>query len=334
MIAGMEVLQHGAEDAVRTFCEAHRVPLLTTYKAKGLLPEDHELALGGHGLSPKAFAILEPLIDAADALVLAGYDPIEMRSEWTNAWDPREKTVIELSGRPNTHFVHQATQHLAGNVGATLDALGDGLAFAGSWPDDVAAKTRAALADAFPTDEPWGPAAVIDEIRRGFPDDGVVTVDTGAHRILISQQWPCRQPNTMFQSTALCTMGYALPAAIGYKLAEPGRAVLAFTGDGGLEMVLGELATARDIGAGIVVVVFVDESLALIEMKQRRDQLANVGVDFGLTDFARVAEAMGVAGVTARDRESLGAALTEALAGDRPTVIACPIGRKAYDGRF
>ena len=87
-----------------------------------------------------------------------------------------------------------------------------------------------------------------------------------------SQIWKCFFPRSLLQSSALCTMGCALPLAIGAKLSDPKRRVICFVGDASLEMVLGELATLRDQGQDILVVVFVDRSLALIEKKQREMQ--------------------------------------------------------------
>ena len=121
---------------------------------------------------------------------------------------------------------------------------------------------------------------------------------------------------------------------IGAKLAAPDRPVVCFTGDAGLEMVLGELATARELKTPIVVVVFVDASLALIELKQRGEKLKNVGVDFTETNFAATAEALGGVGVAVDNRLDLTDALKTALARDRFTVIAARIKRKAYDGRL
>jgi acetolactate synthase-1/2/3 large subunit len=97
-------------------------------------------------------------------------------------------------------------------------------------------------------------------------------------------------------------------------------------------MGLGELATLRDLGLPVIVVVFVDGSYALIEMKQRAMQLPNVGVDLGVTDFAAVAKAFGGQGVTVRSIAALEAALRAALTiRDRFTLIACPIDRRSYD---
>ena len=129
-------------------------------------------------------------------------------------------------------------------------------------------------------------------------------------------------------------MGCALPLSIGVKLVANDRPVVAFTGDAGLEMVLGELATLRDLGLPVVIVVFVDAALALIELKQRREGDVNAGVDFGRTDFPAVAEAMGGHGIAVSDRASLQAALAEGFDKAHFTLIAAEIPKRSYDGRF
>jgi acetolactate synthase-1/2/3 large subunit len=84
----------------------------------------------------------------------------------------------------------------------------------------------------------------------------------------------------------------------------------------------------------VVVVVLVDGELGLIELKQRQQQLARVGVSFSITDFSAVAQALGGAGVTVRDRPSLEAAARDAFARKGFTVIAAEIGARAYEGAF
>lgn len=336
MICGVDVLHHDAAAVIDEAAHRLNMPVLTSYKAKGVVAEDDPLALGGHGLSPKSYKALKPMIDDADVILLAGYDPIEMRIDWRNAWPTGidGKTVIEVSGRANTHYVHQADINFICDVGAGISALTNGINGKDTWKGGGIETMKAALRGAFPSDEVWGPAAVIDAARTAFPKEGFAAVDTGAHRILLSQQWECYQPRTLAQSTGLCTMGCALPIAMGHKIANPDMPVIAFTGDGGMEMILGELATLRDMKLAVVIVVFVDESLGLIELKQRANKQDNLGVDFGGTDFAALARVMGGVGVTASDRETLQAAIADGMNADTFTLIACPIGRKAYDGRF
>ncbi len=333
MIAGVDVLHHDAAGAVAAAVDEFGIPLITTYKAKGVLAEDHPLALGAAGLSPTADKFLLPLVKQADLILLAGYDPIEMRMGWRSPWD-RGTRVIELAAAPNTHYFYQASLSFVGHVGAGLTALRAGVEPKRTWVGGEPAGVRAALRAAFNPKENWGPAAVADTVRQAFPRHGVATADSGAHRILLSQVWECYEPRTLLQSSGLGAMGSALPLAMGYKLADPKRPVLAFTGDAGLEMVLGELATLRDLRLGVTVIVFVDEQLGLIELKQRGAGLVNLGVDFGGTNFPAVAVAMGGYGALVTRREDLARELQAALGRNTFTVIACMIGKRTYDGRL
>ena len=146
--------------------------------------------------------------------------------------------------------------------------------------------------------------------------------------------WECYEPRTLLQSSGLCTMGCALPLASGYKVVRPDRPVVAFTGDAGLEMVLGELATLRDTALPVIVIVFIDESLALIEMKQRGSGYPNTGVDFGATDFVGVGAAMSMHSAWVEDKDGFETELKAALARSRSSLIACRIGSRAYDNKI
>jgi acetolactate synthase-1/2/3 large subunit len=333
MIAGVEVLHHGAAQDVTNFCHKFQMPLLTTYKAKGVMPEDNALALGAVGLSPKADEIILPMVYESDLILLVGYDPIEMRSSWINVWGS-DKYVIEFSDGPNTHYVYQASMSFVGHVGAGLNALSLGVATKEIWPDNSPLEVRAVHKKAFAGDGSWGPHTIVATARLAMPRNTMAAVDTGAHRILLSQAWECYEPRGLMQSSALCTMGVALPLALGRKLAEPDRPVIVFCGDAGMEMVLGELATVRDQKLAIPIIVFVDGSLSLIELKQRSSGYENLGVGFGKTDFAAVGYAMGGVGVTITDEIALKDELLEAQSRNTFTLIACPIECSAYDGNI
>lgn len=334
VIAGLDAVNEGAGEQIRAFCDGFGAPLITTYKAKGLLPEYHPLALGGAGLSPKADKLLLPLVGKADVVLAVGYDPIEMRTGWQDPWDPSRQIVIDIAAAPNRHGMHRASYDILGGCAESLTALTQGLSPAETWAGGEIAATRDALSEAFADNERWGPAAVIAETRAAMPPETLATADSGAHRILLSQMWRCTEPRGLMQSSGLCTMGCALPLAMGAKLADPERPVVAFMGDAGFLMVAGELATAAELGLGVIAIVFVDASLALIEMKQRSRQMTNRGVDFASHDHAAIARAFGGHGETVRDRAAFRDALKTAQ--ERPgfTLIAVEIERGSYDGRF
>ncbi|MBD3662315.1 thiamine pyrophosphate-binding protein [Sulfitobacter sp. TSTF-M16] len=334
IIAGVGALNQHADHAVLHFAEKHGVPVITSYKAKGIIPEDHALALGGAGLSPLADQTLVPFVQSADLILCVGYDPVEMRPGWRDIWQPDTHKVIDIQPVPNHHYMHQATLNFVTDSAATLAALSDGIQPVETWQGNEIAQARADLLKAFPKDEDWGPAAIIGTCRTVLPRDALASADSGAHRILLSQMWECYEPRGMMQSSALCTMGCALPLAIGAKMAAPDRDVVCFTGDAGFLMVAGELATAAELKVAPIFVVFVDASLALIEKKQRERQLTNHGVDFAEHDFAAMGRAFGGAGSTVRTRAELTAALQAARQAETFTVIAAMIDRGAYDGRI
>jgi acetolactate synthase-1/2/3 large subunit len=146
--------------------------------------------------------------------------------------------------------------------------------------------------------------------------------------------WECYEPRGLMQSSALCTMGCAIPLAMGAQFIEPDRTIVSFSGDAGFLMVAGELATAKELNLPTIFVVFVDASLALIELKQRQRQLPQRGVEFAEHDFCAIGRAFGGAGHTVRNRAELQAALVAAQACDTFTVIAAIIDKGAYDGRI
>lgn len=334
IIAGLDVLADDAAAELQTFAETYNIPVITTYKAKGVLPEGHPLSLGGAGLSPLADQHLLPLVEKADLILLVGYDPIEMRPGWREAWDPATQRVIDLQSVANRHYMHQASLSFTCNIGAGITAL-SGVRPHETWTGGEVAATKAALARAFPHGDDWGPAGVIAEARAALPLNTRASVDSGAHRILLSQMWECPMPRALIQSTGLCTMGCAVPMAMGLALADPDSPAVGFVGDGGFLMVAGELTTAAEMGIKPIIIVFVDASLALIELKQRQRQLSNAAVDYpGKHDIAAIGRAMGGASVTVKTRVEMRAAIENALVAETFTVIAAEIDRGGYDGRI
>lgn len=332
-ILGVDAVNEAASTDIRAFCEAHNIPVIASYKAKGLINDTSPLSYGGVGLSPKADKVIMPVLEKADVILLLGYDPIEMRIGWRNPW-AKDKTVIEITPIARTHGMHHVSHTLRGSLQPTLAMLSDEMKTTRRQIPAELAAARDELTAMFKADSNFGPDRVFETLREVSPDTTVVTADSGAHRILLSQMWPCHHPRGMLQSSALCTMACAVPLAAGYKQAKPETPVIAFVGDAGMEMGLGELATLREHKIPIIICVLVDESLTLIEMKQRASQRPNLGVDFTGSDFPTVASALGGHGVWVDDVESLKEEAKAGFERDTFTLLACRIGRKSYDGKF
>jgi acetolactate synthase-1/2/3 large subunit len=167
-----------------------------------------------------------------------------------------------------------------------------------------------------------------------------VTVDAGAHMFPATLLWPIAEPNGMLISNGLSTMGFALPAAIGAALCEregaPGAIhdhdapVIALTGDGGLLMCSGELLTAVRERLRVIVIVFSDRSLSLIDIKQRRRRHPSSGVALGSIDWCRLAAGLGAAAHRAETEGDLERALARALAHRGPSLIEAVIDPGTY----
>lgn len=334
IISGFEASRAGAGAALLALAEVAGAPVITTYKGKGLLDETHPRALGAAGLSPKADAALLPLARAADLVLCVGYDPIEMRPGWLDPF-AEGAHVVEISAAPVDHGMHRVDARMIGPIAPILEALAAGLSGRSGGSSDAPAQAKRALAAAFAGPEgAFGPHAVFRTLAASLPASATVSVDSGAHRILLSQMWNAPRPLSLIQSAGWCTMGPAIPLAMAARLAHPDAPAIAVIGDGGLEMTLGELGTLRDERLPVTVVVLQDRSLALIELKQAQAGLARAGVGLGATDYPAIARAFGGRGWSVGSVDALRGALEEALAGETFGVIAAQVGVAGYRGAF
>jgi acetolactate synthase-1/2/3 large subunit len=333
IIAGFEAVRKGAGSNVAALAEAIGAPVITTYKAKGLITEDHHLSLGAAGLSPLADNALLPLINRSDLVLAIGYDPIEMRLGWLDFVNDPGK-LVEISGSTPDHGMHHAGLRVIADVRSLTGGLAHMVERRLTWVDGDPTKLRIQIHQTFTRLDAWGPHAIIEILNEETEDDTVVTVDSGAHRILLSQKWVSRQPLKLLQSAGFCTMAAALPLAIGAKVSDPGLHVIAVMGDGGLEMGIGELATLRDLGLPITIVVFQDQSLALIALKQSSGGLPPAGVTLGMTDFATIAGGFGGYGVNVETTDDLRHELAAARDRTGFSLICCRFDARAYEGAF
>ncbi|WP_377278164.1 thiamine pyrophosphate-binding protein [Rhizobium sp. R86522] len=333
ILAGFEAARANAGPHILRLAEAIGAPVLTTYKGKGLIPETHLLSLGGAGLSPLADAIMLDLMRRADLILLIGYDPIEMRLGWLDPVSDPDR-IIEITSAAPDHAMHHAATRFVANTADATAVLASAVETKASWPDGEHVSARQKVTEIFATRSDWGPHAIIDLLNEAAGAGGLVTVDSGAHRILLSQKWIAHRPLSLLQSAGFCTMAAALPLAIGAKVADPARRVFAVMGDGGLEMGIGELATLRDLGHPVTVVVFQDRSLALIALKQASAGLAPAGVALGETDFATIATGFGGHGVRVETADDLRRELVAAEGRTTFTLISCSFDADAYKNAF
>lgn len=334
---GVGVQLDGAAAQLKRFIEAWRIPFVTTYKAKGVVAEDHPLCIGGTGLSPVVDGIHMSHVREADLVLALGFDPVELRSDWIAPWDAEKRTVsIDLV--PNTHHVYRSAVEYAGSIGGCLQVLAAAAPARPPrrWRDAELERYRAEIRDAIAhrPSRGLGPYQAASTLREVFPRNTIATVDTGSHRILINHVWQSYEPRRLLQSNGLGTMGYALPAAIAAKLAFRERPVLAMLGEGGLDMVIGEMSLLAYHKLALTLVVFRDDTLSLIKLKQERMNLPETGVVTGSPDYVLLARAYGGNGVVVENVTQLRKAAAAALKSDRFTLIEARIDPAEYRGQM
>ena len=304
--------------AVRAALRSSDVPVLTTYQAKGTVPESWS---GYAGLFTGA-AIERALLEQADLVLGVGLDPVEpLPGAWTYA-----APVVLLHSHPVETAYFGEPVLVTGDPGRLLaDLLPSGRP---EWPPGTGAEIRRRdLARLDWTSDRLTPHDVVRTTREVL-GDVPLTVDAGAHMLVAMPLWQTDEAGSVLISNGLATMGFSLPAAIAAAFARPGRRIACFVGDGGLGMVLAELETLARFRLDVTVVVFDDATLTLIKLKQGEGQGGAGAVGYRPVDFAAVATAMGVPGTVVTDAAGLAAALSRPGAG--PRLVDARIDPAAY----
>ena len=322
LLVGLGARRRADADAIRAFCETRHVPAMVTYKAKGVVPDDHPWFAG---VLTNA-AIERPMIDQADLLIAVGLDPVELIPRpWTAAAPIVHGGPCAVS-TDHVPFVDRMVADVPAVIGEV-----DAQLPASEWTQDrVREHLNGQRARIAASGDAFTAQSVIQAAAQRLAPIARVTVDAGAHMFPATLLWPVSEPNGLLISNGLSTMGFALPAAIGAALMERARPVVALTGDGGLLMCAGELATAVREQLHIIVIVFADEALSLIQIKQERRALAPAGVALGGVAWARLAESFGAAGFAVSNQAELERALAQALAVRGPSLIEARIDPSNY----
>jgi acetolactate synthase I/II/III large subunit len=327
VLAGLQARLQGRAQALRALLAAKRVPVLTTYKAKGVV-SDHDSLVLGHYIGGVAE---EAAMRAADLLLLYGFDPVEGPPQ---PWRYPSTPTVELSEHAFEHPLLEANAAVIGDIGASLGSLAGSIH--AQWDDAEVSALKHSIGNAARVKPGAGvsPQHVVDAAYAALPADCRITLDAGAFMLPVLHLWRSAEPSQALISRGLSTMGFALPAAIASCLADPERRAVAFTGDGGLMMCLGELGTAIQEKCTPILVVFNDSALTLIGVKQKRRRLAPAGVEFVDADFAQIARGFGWDAWRVEGSAELGPAFERAASSSRATLIDVVIDPTEYDAQI
>jgi acetolactate synthase-1/2/3 large subunit len=311
-----------AADAVRELAERLSIPVVMTNSGKGVVAEDAPLSLGDGWM---AHQLGREALEHADLILALGVRFGPLTTSW---WTRRiSGQIVHVDIDPGEISKHApAVLGIVGDTGqvvqALLEELKDHAPPQAPWLDVVTmreqrrAAVRARAPDA---------VATLEGLRGVLPDDALLFNDINGVACWGAAAFVCRRPRTFHYPIGFGCLGFALPAAIGAKLARPETPIVALCGDGGFLFSGHELATAVAEGVSVVAVVFNDHAYGTIKMDQaHRYPMRPIGGDLRSPDFVRYAEAFGARGYRVESVRDVPTAVAAALTHEGPCLIEAP----------
>jgi len=330
IVAGNGCIRKRASAQLRQFAEHTGIGVISTFMAKGCVDVDADYSMFTVGLGSKDLPSL--IIDNADLVITVGFDMVEYKPR---LWNPgRDKTIVHVDFLPAEIDEHYHPEvEMIGDVAHALWMLNERLAKTPQTDFDLEhqREMRRRMAEDLAThadDETEGtirPQKAIIDARAVLGPDDILLSDVGAHKMWIARNYHCHVPNTCLIPNGFCSMGFALPGAIGAKLARPESRVLAICGDAGFLMNSQEIETALRIGTPIVILVWTDSEYGLITWHQMRTFGRSSNTSFKNPDLVAYAESFGAKGYRVEAASELMPILAQAIAADTVVVIDCPV---------
>jgi acetolactate synthase-1/2/3 large subunit len=325
---GLTSVRADVKPLVKKIAERYKLPVVLTPMAKGMLSENHPSYAGvlAHALSDHVAKTYQQ----SDLVIGIGYDPVEINYE---DWMPAVP-LLNIDTVPADLDAHRYSLacDVVGRLTPSLERL---LAVGGGskqWDLDELGQRRREIFDRLhPPAAAFDARAVLTDLRRSLPEDGIMVCDVGAHLHLIGQQWQTPAPELQLMTNGCSSMGYAIPAAVAAKLCRPEREVCCVVGDGGFLMMAGEMATAMRLGQRVVFILMLDKSLSLIRLKQEKKGYPIYGTPLHGTDYASASTCFGVPVLTAKTRSEYTLALERAFSARGPVIIEAFINSESYD---
>ncbi len=323
IMAGGGATSSGCSEEIVRLAEMIRAPVVTPMLGIGIIPYDHPLYLGPVGMHGRMCALSS--LKQADLVIAVG-TKFSDRTYSTHSRMDAKCRVVQIDIAPTELNKHgQAAVNLLCDAKKGLDAILAGLSPASrpAWDRDVAEmKTRCGCGIDIDT-VPILPQKVMHEINGLIDDDTIVTTDVGQNQMWAMHYLNIRRPRQFISSGSFGTMGFGLPSAIGAKAARPDSKVLTVTGDGGLLMVVQELATSIAEDLPVAICLMNNGWLGMVKQWQKLFWNRNYSSTMlgANPDFVKLAEAFGAKGITVERPSEIGEALRTAMACDRTCLV-------------
>lgn len=317
IISGFGALKNG--EKLLELAKKITAPIVTTFRGKGIINEDHELYVGSHGGIGSTCA--SKLVQQADLLIVFG-------SSFSDMTQIPEKRIIQVDIDPLMIAKnYPVAVGLWGNCSEVVPALikevkvkknneylAQIIKLKKEWLDLLEKEADS-------TTKPIRPQYIIKVLNEKIPDDAIISLDVGENGWWFGRNFWMKKTQKMIMSGYIASMGSGLPGALAAQLIYPDKDVICITGDGGFVMVMGDFLTAVKYELPIKVFLFNNKQLGMIMQEQKVEKYPNWQTDLYNCDFAEYAENCGGVGIKVMNPEDLAAATEKALSINKPVIV-------------
>jgi len=328
ILAGAGILHGKATDELKELVEKTRIPVANTLLGLGTFPQNHPLSLGMagmHGTYTANMALYE-----ADLIINIGSRFDDRLTGSLNKFAKFAKVV---------HFDIDPSE-IGKNVPTDIAVVGDAKESLklllkenlhspdhAEWLDYLNKLKKEYPLWYVEDGETFKPQRLIQLVHQLTNGEAIITTDVGQHQMWTAQFHPFNKPYKLVTSGGLGTMGFGLPAAIGAQATRPDSPVIAILGDASFQMTLQELAILNEYNLPIKIIIVNNRAMGMVRQWQQLfyQKRHSQSLLPNQLDYAKLAEAFGLQGVTIDNEQDFTEAFKQALATDKPCIINCQV---------
>jgi pyruvate oxidase len=317
IISGFGAIKNGEE--LLELAKKITAPIVTTFRGKGVINENHELYVGSHGTIGSTCASI--LVRQADLLIVFG-------SSFSDMTQIPEKRIIQIDIDPLIIAKNYPVEvGLWGNCSEVIPALlkevkakknseylSEIIKLKNEWLELLEKEADA-------SSKPIRPQYIIKVLNEKISDNAIISLDVGENGWWFGRNFLMKKTQKMIMSGYIASMGSGLPGALAAQLIYPDKEVICITGDGGFVMVMGDFLTAVKYELPVKVFLFNNKQLGMIMQEQKVEKYPNWQTDLYNLDFAEYAENCGGVGIKVVNPEDLTAAIEKALSINKPVIV-------------
>ena len=327
LYTGGGIILSGAEDMLLNFSHKSSIPVASTLMGLGCFPSGDDMFIGMLGMHGQRYT--NYIMHEADLILAFGARFDDRATGKVKEFCPNAKIIHIDIDSSEMNKIKKADIAIQGDIKQAIKQLLPLIEHNDrkEWTETIMdIREKHPIAKNIKQDEQL-PEAIIKKIGSFAGEDTIITTDVGQHQMWVAQHYPFSKPRTLLTSGGLGTMGFGLPAAIGASLANPGKKVICFSGDGSFLMNIQELSTLSELKLDIKIIIFNNRHLGLVRQQQEyfygKEYIASQF--YCKTDFAKIGEGFGIESYDLEMAENPFLTLEKAIKKEGPVLINIPL---------